>query len=177
MDERRSAMAGRKEDLDRGADGEASSSAIHRHLVLAVEVGEADLGGVLERAVGLAPRPGTHARAPGAAVPRHGPRSPLTHRRTDLPACQPTRSPDPSLARHGRRGPHQGRRTGGAGSRHFGGKQSKQGGDARARPGRAGTPSTSPWPAPAAADNLIRKKKSFIHSERIRVTAYSPFPK
>lgn len=42
------------------------------HLVLAVEVGEADLGGVLERAVGLAPRPGTHAagRPSAAASPR-----------------------------------------------------------------------------------------------------------
>jgi hypothetical protein len=84
-----------------GADGEASS--IHPHLVLAVEVGEADLGGVLERAVGLAPRPGSHARAPPAppcpaAARPHGPRSPLTHRPTDLPACQPTRSPDPKFS-------------------------------------------------------------------------------
>jgi hypothetical protein len=57
------------------------------HLVLAVEVGEADLGGVLERAVGLAPRPGPHARA--HAVPPRQPRATMPGQL--LPSLAPAR--------------------------------------------------------------------------------------
>jgi hypothetical protein len=57
-----------------------------RHLVLAVEVGEADLGGVLERAVGLAPRPGTHASRPCRACPP--PSSPASPRATRSPFAE-----------------------------------------------------------------------------------------
>lgn len=69
-----------------------TSEGKHRrhHLVLAVEVGEADLGGVLERAVGLAPRPGTHAGRSCTAVLRRVPTGhAITARRpANLPARQ-----------------------------------------------------------------------------------------
>ena len=167
VDERRSGEApwppaGRKIRI--GSRWGEEPSIHRRHLVLAVEVGEADLGGVLERAVGLAPLPGTHARAPGAAVPRRRRAPPRATIAAHPPAGRPTsprasqiRSPDPSLARDGRRGPHQGRRTGGAGSRRFGGKASRAATGVR---GRAGTPSASPWGP--AQQQIARFKNKFI---------------
>lgn len=68
------------------ADGPVLGGIIDGHLVLAVEVGEADLGGVLERAVGLAPRPGPHGRA---TVPR-----PTGGDGQPTPASQVSRSRD-----------------------------------------------------------------------------------